>query len=312
MTGVIRPTTVRIAIVLAFSMACVSPGRSVLSQRSVADLWQDPVDLERRDLLYGVGGRAQAPNPAVTYRLVEADRDGFSSGYDVRDAQGRLWSVKLGPESKTEVVASRLLWAVGFHQPTVYFVPRWTLTDRHGASPQTAGRFRLEPASEEKVGDWSWRSNPFLGTQEFEGLFVLMVMMNNWDLKTSQNAVYRTVKQGDDPRYLYMINDLGASFGKTNWLLPGTRDDVAGFEREPFIEQIAGNRVTFHYQGGWREPHLLASVAPSDVRWISNLLARLSPRQWSDAFQAGGYSDAEAARYIKRLRAKVADGLRAG
>jgi hypothetical protein len=296
-----------VAIVMGASIACAG-AHSPISQREVAALWQEPSDLERRDLFYGPGGRALAPAAAMKYTLVEADRDGFSAGYDVRDDQGRLWSVKLGPEAQTEVVASRLLWAVGYNQPPVYFVPTWKLTADGTAAAQPPGRFRLEPRDEEKLGDWAWRDNPFLGTRPFEGLFVLMVIINNWDLKTSQNGVYRVQRPGDDPRHVYRITDLGASFGKTNWLFPGTRNELEDFEREPFIKQVEGNRVTFHYAGGWREPQLIASVSPADVRWISDLLARLSSQQWRDAFRAGGFTDLEAARYIKRLREKVADG----
>lgn len=297
-----------VVLSLLVSTSCAVAGRTGMSQRHVADLWQEPTDLERRDLFYGAGGRALAPSPTASYTVVETDADGFSAGYDVRDDQGRLWSVKLGPESQSEVVASRLLWAVGYHQPAVYHLPKWTLTKNGARSSQSPGRFRLEPASEEKLGEWSWRDNPFVGTRPFEGMFVLMVMINNWDLKTSQNAIYRRQQKDDDPRHVYVIKDLGASFGKTNWLLPGSRNDVAGFEQERFIRNVEGNRVTFYYQGGWREPHLTASAAPADVRWIAGLLARLSPRQWNDAFRAGGYSEAEAARYIKRLREKIADG----
>jgi hypothetical protein len=40
------------------------------------------------------------------------------------------------------------------------------------------------------------------------------------------------------------------------------------------------------------------------------LLARLSPRQWQEAFRAGGYEDSVATRYIRRLQQKIADGLK--
>ena len=140
----------------------------------------------------------------------------------------------------------------------------------------------------------------------------MMVMVNNWDLKDSQNAIYRIQANGDDPRNLYVVKDLGASLGKTRWLMPGTRNDVEGFEQEGFISHVEGNRVTFDYQGGWREPHVAGGVAPADVRWISHLLGKLSPAQWKDAFRAGGYSEAEAAPYIRRLQQKVAEGQAIG
>jgi hypothetical protein len=140
-----------------------------------------------------------------------------------------------------------------------------------------------------------------------------MVMVNNWDLKTSNNTVYDVQAEGDDPRSVYVVKDLGASFGKSSWPFFGsTRNDLDGFTRERFIDRVDGNRVMFHYAGAWREPHLVASATPADVRWMCDLLDRLSPKQWNDAFRAGGYSDAEAGRYIQRLREKITEGQNIG
>jgi hypothetical protein len=280
----------------------------LLADSELAGLWEEPADLERRDLFYGRGGRALVPSDTVPYSLIDVDTKGFSSGYDVEDAQGRKWSVKLGPEAQPEVVVSRLLWAVGYHQPVTYYLPRWTLTENGRRTTQGPARFRLEPKEQENVGEWAWRNNPFIGSRPFGGLVVLMVLVNNWDLKTSQNAVYRIPSDGDASRDVYVVKDVGASLGKTRWLIPGTRNDLAGFEKERFIRSVEGNRVRFFYKGGWLDPQVVAGVAPADVRWISGLLARLSPEQWSDAFRAGGYSSDETARYVRRLRDKVAEG----
>jgi hypothetical protein len=276
---------------------------------NISELWQQPTDLERRDLFYGSGGAKLAPDPGARYELLEEDKKGFSPGYDVRDARGREWSVKLGPEARTEVVVSRLVWAVGYRQPDVYYVPSWKLTDKGKVTAQGPARFRLEDSDRPKVGEWSWRDNPFIGTRELSGLFALMVIVNNWDVKTSQNALYRISTNGDSPRQWYVVRDLGASLGKTNWFFPGNRDDVASFEREPFIKAVEGNRVKFHYKGAWLEPQLNNIVTPADLAWICELLSELSPRQWADAFRAGGYSDAEGARFIKRLRQKIDEGI---
>jgi hypothetical protein len=299
---------VSFVVLLSVSASCALGTGSTLSPRQTAAIWEEPADLERRDLLWGPGGRALAPGAQDKYTVIDVDDTGFSPGYDVRDGQGQEWSVKLGPESQTEVVVARLLWAVGYHQPPSYYLPRWTLHEDGRATVQPGGRFRLKPPSQKNVGEWSWRDNPFIGTRPFDGLFVFMVMVNNWDLKTSQNAIYRIQANGDEPRNVYVVKDLGASLGKSTWMLPGTRNDVDGFEQEGFIEGVDGNRVRFHYQGGWREPHVAGSASPADVRWISSLLARLSPEQWNDAFRAGGYTEAVAARYIRRLRQKVAEG----
>ena len=94
---------------------------------SIAELWQEPAALEERDLFHGAGGPQFVPRDP-SYTFVARDTSGWSPGFDVRSSDGVEWSVKLGPEAQSEVVSSRILWAVGFHQPPMYYVARWNLT----------------------------------------------------------------------------------------------------------------------------------------------------------------------------------------
>ncbi|MGH7712815.1 MAG: hypothetical protein ACREOG_16110 [Gemmatimonadaceae bacterium] len=293
------------------ALDCAPSLRRSAPREKLAALWEDPADLERRDLFHGPGG-ARAPNPTTHYEFLGIKPSGVNPGYDVKDALGQEWSVKLGVEARPEVVVSRVVWAVGYHQPFVYYLPRWTLVRDGKNTLLGAARFRLEPVTQDKRGEWSWRSNPFVGTRELAGLYVLMVLFNNWDLKTAQNAIYDVKENGSEPRTWYMVRDLGASLGRSAWFTFGSKDDPAGFEREPFIRRVEGNRVRFAFQGGWMEPQLQASVTPADVRWICGLLSRLSAQQWHDAFRAAGYADAESERFIRRLQQKIAEGLKAG
>ena len=86
----------------------------------LAELWIEP---ERdRDLFLGVGGARLAPDPSITYKVIEVKRTGFSMGLTVEGPGNRKWSAKFPPEAPTEVVASRLLWGLGYHQPPIYYV----------------------------------------------------------------------------------------------------------------------------------------------------------------------------------------------
>ena len=161
----------------------------------VGQLWREPQDLESRDLFHGSGGSALAPDPSSPYELIAVDDGGYSPGYDVRDPQGTRWSVKLGNEVQPELVASRVLWAVGYHQPPTYVVTAWELAGRQ-PGPQGAARFRRDSADQTVVSEWSWYENPFVTTQPFRGLLVANLILNNWDLKTSNNKVY-DVLDGD-------------------------------------------------------------------------------------------------------------------
>ena len=106
----------------------------------LAQFWVDPGPTPR-DLFDGVGG-AVRPATERRFDVLERDTGGFSMTYRVRDQRGAEWSVKIGPEAQTEVVASRIVWAVGYHQLPSYFVERWIAVDhaqgadaRRGAVP---------------------------------------------------------------------------------------------------------------------------------------------------------------------------------
>jgi hypothetical protein len=49
----------------------------------------------------------------------------------------------------------------------------------------------------------------------------------------------------------------------------------------------------------------------ADMQWICSRLSRLTTQQWRDAFRAGGYDAETAARYIRRLKEKISEGLAA-
>src|SRR5262245_45192391 len=116
---------------------------------TVAALWQEPADLATRDLFHGPGGEKLLPRDSG-FVFVAQDLTGYSPGFDVRDANGIEWSVKLGPEAQSEVVTSRLLWAMGFHQPPTYYLARWSMTGAQTGAQQP-GRFRPELPGEKVV-----------------------------------------------------------------------------------------------------------------------------------------------------------------
>lgn len=282
----------------------------------IAQLWQEPTDLPSRDLFAGPPADVAAPTPTTPFAFLEADRSGFSPGYDVRDENGLEWSVKLGPEAQTEVVASRILWAMGYHQVPTYYLTTWTMT---GGPEGELGPARLRPElpDHKLVGDWSWYENEFAHTQPFRGLVVANLILNNWDWKTSNNKIYEvTGPDGRTTRH-YVVRDLGASLGKTSapafsrWLgtriAQGNRNDLEDFEAQGFIQQVTGNDVEFDYSGIYQP--VVDAVTPSDVVWASELLSRLTDAQWNDAFRAGGYPPDQAARYIAKIKSKIAEGL---
>ena len=116
------PAVTVLALQILATVACVVSGRlhptlERPTETDVARLWQEPHDLGARNLYYGPGGHELMPDQATTFALIATDKTGYSPGYDVRGPDGMEWSVKIGPEAQPEVAVSRILWALGYHQP---------------------------------------------------------------------------------------------------------------------------------------------------------------------------------------------------
>lgn len=316
-----RPAGARLAIVAVFAAVLLVDGCARVLQRpaqqptpqAIAELWQEPTDLESRDLFLGPGGSALTPQP-VTYAFVAHKTTGTNPGYDVRDPQGRLWSVKLGEEAQSEVTTSRILWAAGFHQPPTYYVEGWTMSGTD-AGNRPAGRFRPELPGHAVVGDWSWYDNPFIGTRPFAALVTINVLLNNWDLKTSNNKIYVVANEDGVEERRYIVRDLGGSLGKArqprflSWFpfmrhKQGSKNDLEDFEAQGFVRSVNGEEVDFEYRG--LDNALVDHVRSADLRWTGDLVSRLSERQWLDAFQAGGYAADQSARYVRKIQEKIA------
>ena len=164
------------------------------------------------------------------------------------------------------------------------------------------------------MGDWSWSKNEFLDTQPFRGLIVANVLLNSWDWKTSNNKIY----QLSDGTRRFVVRDLGASLGKTSsskllWTIPirglgqGSRNDINDFESQNFIKRIGENEVEFNFETIYRS--VVERVRPADVQWTAELMSRLTDAQLDAAFRAAEYSPEVRARYVKKIKAKIAEGL---
>lgn len=276
-----------------------------------ASMWVEPTDLASRDLYHGPWGAANAPDPKDVYQLVELKHSGVNLGMTVKDSKGREWSVKqpfpgnLDSEAPVEVAVSRLLSAIGYHQPPVYHLPAFTLKDDFGRHVETGGRFRLKTDTLKEVDEWDWANNPFVGTKEFQGLIVLLTMLNSTDLKNSNNSLYER-RDGDLVEQWYVARDVGSALGDTHRMAP-RKNHIESFEEMPFILGVTNGFVDFAY-AGWYKNLVEDRITPAEVAWACNLLGRLSDQQMQDAFRAAHYEPDLANRFIARLREKIQQG----
>jgi len=288
-------------------------------------LWHDPGEISTLNLCDGQGGREG--QPVGPFKFESEDLQGTNPKFDVRDAKDTRWRVKLGDEARPEVVASRLLWAVGYFVDDDYLIESATVqglrVERGGkwikGQAIRNGRFEKRPDHEKKIGIWRWKANPFTGSREFNGLRVMMAVMNNWDLKDVNNAVY---SDKSSSREIFVPSDIGATFGTNGVSLTKERSkgDVDTFERSKFIVDKSDKTVNFGTPAApvpvmvinaktYMMRHDLEWIGKgipiSDARWIGSLLKQLTHQQLVDAFRAGHFPADESDRYVTVLEQRI-------
>ncbi len=325
-----------LGLVLAFCTAAL-PAPSAAKKRSQSEestgtitavLWRAPGDAGSRSLFYGPGGKEHEPRGPFTF--VKEDPKGFNPKFVVRDREGVRWTVKLGPEARPETAASRLIWAIGYFSSEDYLLPDlrverlpgklkrgWKLLGADGAFHDVRLK-RSEKDSMNKIGNWSWHHGLFSGTRELNGLRALMALINNWDLKDENNAVYDTGTER-----IYMVSDVGTSFGTTgrSFFEGSEKGNLRSYSRSKFITKVTADYVDFSVPS---RPNLLTfydlryfveamrmrwigrRVPRGDAKWLGQQLERLSPAQIRAAFRAAGYAPPDVDGFAQMVERRIA------
>jgi len=297
----------RIVIILVVIVSCFSNvdiGSAKPKKKTpngTAVLWRPPTDLRSRDLYLGPGGTAMQPD-LRRLTFIKEEKGGYSKKYRVRDASGREWVAKIGSEAQSETSAVRLLWGIGYETEVNYLVPRVTIP---GKGSFNNVRFEARPAGWKRLEEWKWTRNPFMGTPEFQGLKIMMALINNWDMKDSNNQIVYLEKNKE---LRYIISDLGATFGHASttplfWRFTRSRNNPPKYAKTKFLEKVKGDRVQLHFGG--KNRGVLKNITIQDAEWIASLLSQLSDQQIRDAFRAANYSPEQIDLLAGTVRART-------
>jgi len=291
-------------------------------------LWRDPGNMRKRDLYYGPGSEALAPKPP--FRFIKEVKEGGMPKFDVEDARGVKWRVKLGEEAQAETAASRLVWAAGYNAEESYYFNRANIDgikklsrgQKYVQGSSVVGA-RFEPRREniKRGKEWGWRDNPFKNTRELNGLKTMMVLVGNWDTFKKNNKVLHD-KDTNEARYT--VTDLGASMGKAAGIGAGrSKNNVRDYTRARFVKKVDGDNVKFSYDLHPKKLGLLSALYPpyfvrqhkatktmnkvpvSDAAWIGAKMAELSDDQLRDAFRAAGYDRSAQDAYARAVRNRI-------
>ena len=263
-------------------------------------LWKQPDDIATRNLLLGAGGESMKPDiRQVTF--IEQKQGGYSTKYRVKDAAGNEWIAKIGKEAQPDTSANRLLWALGYETEIAYLIPHLKI---EGKGEFDNVRLEARPADVKRTGNWKWDDNPFKGKSVLNGLKIMMLMINNWDMKDENNEILAS-RNGSDGELRYIISDLGGSFGKTGGVISRSRNKPSDYVKAEFIEKVKGDTIDFKYDG--KNKKLFENLSVSDARWLSNLLGQLTDEQIKDAFRAANYSAEQVDELSQAFRERIND-----
>jgi len=265
-------------------------------------LWHEPTDIASRDLFLGSGGEAMKPDLSKVTFVADETRS-YSKKYRVRDGAGNEWVVKVGPEAQSETAATRLIWAAGYFADITYLVPH---VDIEGKGPFDNARFEARPKGQKRLGQrWDWSKNPFVGTNELQGLKVLMALINNWDIQNHNNNILLVTDEATGEKEArYFDTDLGASFGKEGNFIGHTRNRPDQYVADTkFITGVEHGMVRFDYKG--KNKQLINDITVGQAKWLGNILSQLSDQQISDAFRAANYSPEQIEALTRVVKARI-------
>src|SRR4051794_17681063 len=192
-------------------------------------LWHEPPPIQGVD--FSRPARS-VPEPAVPFHFIREDLSGNSPKVLIRDAAGRVWQVKGGPEGRAEAFVTRIVSALGYYTDAVWFISSGRIEGIRAELRRAAGfvgrdgrftyaAFELRETGSHFLSDqgWTWIDNPFAGTPQLKGLKILVMLVSDWDNKdlrdgarASNTALIDVTSSGRVVRYYY-VDDWGQSMG---------------------------------------------------------------------------------------------------
>ena len=310
----------------AESAATKAVGAAITPGVPLAAVWRDRGNIASLNLVDGPGGKEH--QPAGKFTFVKEDKKGTSPKFEIVDEQGVRWKAKLGEETKSETAATRLVWAAGYFTDEDYYLPELRVEkmpklDRGRQYVSEDGvvrgvRLERRLKGQKKNGNWSWFKNPFVGTKELNGLRIMMALVNNWDLKENNNAIY--LEKGEASRFV--VSDLGATFGRTGNPLVRSKSNPGEYLGTKFIQKVTPEYVDFflssrplfftqvdvpNYVTRTKMQGVVKHIPRAHAKWLGQLLGQLSAEQIRDCFRAAGYSPEEVEGFATTVQGRIAD-----
>jgi hypothetical protein len=300
-----------------------------------AQVWS-PTNIPSLDMMAGPGGHgAFQPNQMVTCEYVEGKLPGSSRKFACAITPDDVVKVRYGAhneEVQASVLATRLLWALGFAADRVYPVQVRCIgcsSDPWQHPARVRGDHMFAPAVIERRPDgyemtddkgksgWSWKELDLVDASaagaplaQRDALKLLAVFMQHTDTKREQQRLLclpgGLVAGSPCAKPFLMLHDVGLTFGHANKF----NDTGSGSVN---LGNWAGTPV-------WKDPDACVGdlsksltgtlgnprVSEAGRLFLANLLVQLSDRQLDDLFDVAGVDrEAEWVAAFKHKRDEI-------
>jgi hypothetical protein len=279
-----------------------------------AQVWT-PTDVSAVDIKAGPQGKgAYAPGETITCDKTEGDSTGRSPKFYCEETKDDELKVKYGVsngEVYAEVLATRLLWALGFAVDRMYpvrVVCRGCSADPFHDPVPAPSPVTFDPAAIERKlpgktleskpdSGWKWPELDLVDESKGgaplahrDALKLLAVMIKHTDNKAQQQRLICAEDAADEEKGtcawpVMMINDLGVTFGKpiiTNSNSKGSLNyenwTSSRVWKDP--EKCVGN-LKKSFTGTLKNPR----ISEAGRRFLADLLVQLSDQQIHDLFE---------------------------
>jgi hypothetical protein len=282
-----------------------------------AQIWTR-TDVPTMNLRLGPGGPgAFQPNEMVVCDYVERPMHGATRKFHCALREGDVVKVRYGArngEVQGSVLATRLLWALGFEADRVYPVRvtcRGCSSDPWQSRRRVSGEHVFDPAVIErkphghemregkKKAGWGWRDLDLVDAsqggapvQQRDALKLLAVFMQHTDTKPAQQRLLclpgGLTAGGRCDKPFLMLHDVGLTFGHANTFNHNSSGSVnlADWASTPIWRDPAAcvGHLSKSHTGTLGDPR----ISEAGRRFLADLLVQLSDRQLRDLFEVAG------------------------
>jgi hypothetical protein len=260
--------------------------------------------------------------PRPPFQFVKEKLTGTNPKVEVRDAAGRLWTVKFGAEVNADTFCPRLLNALGYAAQPTFFVRSGSIGGvhdlkraRHFVSKDgsfQSARFKLREHHAKDDADnksWSWVDNPFVATHELSGLKILIMLLSNWDTKDARDregSNNEIIEPAESSSSWYAVTDWGASLGKSGGFFERDRWDWNGYRAQTarFVRMAPDGTLEWGFNGKHGRD-ITAGVGLGEVRWLVPHLSHITDEELQAGLTASGASAAVAREYTRLIRERI-------